>query len=83
MKEINKFDVKVNIIANGLETYMAFTINKILSFIDSMQFMNSNLDALVKKLTDNGFKYLSQEFPGDLLELVKHISVFLWIYGQL
>ena len=56
---------------------MAFTINKNLSFIDSMQFMNSSLDALVKKLTDNGFKYLSQEFPGDLLELVKHISVFL------
>ena len=83
MKEINKFDVKVNIIANGLETYMAFTINKNLSFTDSMQFMNSSLDALVKKLTDNGFKYLSQEFPGDLLELVKHISVFLWIYGQL
>ena len=50
---------------------MAFVINKILVFIDSMQFRNSGLDALVKNLLDNNFKYLSQEFSGDLLELVK------------
>ena len=28
MKEIDKFDVKVNVIPRGLEKYMAFTINK-------------------------------------------------------
>ena len=50
---------------------MAFTINKNLILIDSMQFMNSSLDALVKNLTDNSFKYLPQEFSGDSLELVK------------
>ena len=33
--------------------YIAFVINKSLVFIDSMQFMNSGLDALVKNLTDN------------------------------
>ena len=33
--------------------------------------MNSSLDALVKNLSDNDFKYLSQEFTGTLLELVK------------
>ena len=57
MQEIGKFDVKINVIPNGLEKYMAFTINKNLVFIDSMQFMNSSLDALVKNLSDNGFKY--------------------------
>ena len=31
---------------------MAFTINKKLVFIDSMQFMNSSLDSLVKNLSD-------------------------------
>ena len=36
---------------------MAFTINNNLVFIDSMQFMNSSLDALVKNLSDNDFKY--------------------------
>ena len=31
---------------------MAFTINKNLVFIDSMQFMNFSLDKLVKSLND-------------------------------
>ena len=50
---------------------MAFTINNNLVFIDSVQFMNSSLDALVKNLSDNDFKYLSQEFSGDLVKIVK------------
>ena len=59
---------------------MAFTINNNLVFIDSMQFMNSGLDALVKNLSDNDFKYLSQEFSGDLLELVKQRGVYSYEY---
>ena len=50
---------------------MAFTISKNLVFIDSMQFMNTSLNKLVENLKDNDFKYISQEFSGDLLELVK------------
>ena len=30
-----------------------------------MQFMNSGLDALVRDLTDNDLKYLSQEFDDE------------------
>ena len=71
-QEIGKFEVKVNVIPNVLEKYMAFTINNNLAFIDSMQFMNSSLNELVKNLSDNDFKNLSQEFSGDLLELEKH-----------
>ena len=37
-----------NVIPNGLEKYLTFTINKNVVFIDSMQFINSSLDALVK-----------------------------------
>ena len=48
MQEFDQFDVKVSVIPNGLEKYMAFTINKNLVFIDSMQFKNSSLDAIVK-----------------------------------
>ena len=58
---------------------MAFTINKNLFFIDSMQFMNSSLDALVKHLSDNlsnNFNHLSQEFSVSLLELVKEKGVY-------
>ena len=61
MKEIDKSDVKVSAIPNGLERYMAFTINKNLFFIDSMQFMNSSLDSLVKNLSDNDFEYLFED----------------------
>ena len=48
MQEIGKFDVKISVIPNGLEKYMAFTINKNLVFIDSMLFINSNLNALIE-----------------------------------
>ena len=71
MQEIDNFDVKISVIPSGLEKYMAFIINKNLVFIDSMQFMNSGLNKLVRNLIDNDFKYLSQEFSSALLELVK------------
>ena len=58
MKEIGKFDVDVSITPNGLEKNLAFKINNTLVFIDSMQFMNSSLNTLVKNLTINDFKYL-------------------------
>ena len=54
--ELNKFDVKIDVIPNGLEKYMTFFLNKNLVFIDSMQFKNSSLDKLVKNLSDNNFK---------------------------
>ena len=80
MKEISEFDVKVSVIPNGLGKYMAFTINKNLVFIDSMQFMNSSLDSLVKILSDNDFKNLSEEFSGEFLELVKQKGVYPYEY---
>ena len=41
-----------------------------------MQFMNSSLHSLVKNLSDNDFKYLSEEFSGEFLELVKQKGVY-------
>ena len=79
-QEIGKFDVKVNVIPNALEKYMAFTINNNLVFIDSMIFMNSSLNALFKNLSDNDFKNLSQECSGDLLELEKQKGVYSYEY---
>ena len=54
----HKFNLQINVIPNGLEKHMAFFLNKKLVFIDSMQFMNSTLDKLVKNLSDKDFKYL-------------------------
>ena len=69
--ELKNFDVKIDVIPNRLEKYMAFFLNKNLVFIDSMQFMNSSLDKLVKNLSDNDFKYLTEEFGSKNLELLK------------
>ena len=46
-----------------------------LVFIDSMQFMKSSLDLLVKNLSEN-FKYLSEECSGEYLRLVKEKGVY-------
>ena len=45
--ELNKFDVKIDVISNGLEKYIAFCLKKNLVFIDSMQFISSSLDKLI------------------------------------
>ena len=79
-KKLSKFNVKISVIPNGLEKCMAFMINKNLVFIDSMQFMKSRLDLLVKNLTSEGFKYLSEEFSDELLELVKEKGVYTYEY---
>ena len=47
--ELNKFDVRIDVIPNRLEKYMAFFLNKnFIIFIESMKFMNSSIEKLVK-----------------------------------
>ena len=60
--------LKVSVIPNGLEKCMAFTINRNLFFIDSMQFINSSPDELVKNFLEMNFKYLSKKFSGEQLK---------------
>ena len=78
--ELNKFDVKISVIPNGLEKYMAFFLGRNLVFIDSMQFMNSSLDKLVKNLSDEDFKYLVKEFGSENLELLKQKGAYPYEY---
>ena len=51
-------------------------MNKNLDFIDSMLFMNSSLDKLVKNLTDKDFVFLSEEFSDEQLKLVKEKGIY-------
>ena len=67
--KLNKFDVKINVIPDGLEKYMTFFLRKNLVFIDSIQFMNPGLDKLVKILSDEHIGYLVEEFSSKNLEL--------------
>ena len=66
MQELVRFNLKKNVIPNGLEKYMSFSINNKLNFIDSFQFLSSSLDGLVKNLNKDYFKYLSQEFDNNV-----------------
>ena len=50
MQELGKFNFKINVITNGLEKYISFTIINKLSFIENFQFLSSSLDSLVKNL---------------------------------
>ena len=67
MQEIGKFDVKIIVIPNGLKNTWHLQFIKIWFL-------------LIKNLSDNDIKHLSQEFSGNLLELVKQKSVHLYEY---
>ena len=58
MQELGKFDFKINVIPNGLEKYMSFSINNKLAFIINFHFLRSSLDSLVKNLGKDDFKYI-------------------------
>ena len=45
-----------------------------------MQFINSSVDSSVKNLSDNDFKYFSEEFSGDFLRLVREKEVYPYEY---
>ena len=75
MQEIGKFEVKVSIIPNGLEKY-----TWILQLINIWFLLTPCNLWILKNLLDNDFKYLSQEFSGDFLELVKQKGVYPYEY---
>ena len=78
--ESHLIDVKICVIPNRLEKYMAFTINKNLVFTDSMKFVNSRLDVLVKNSSDNDFNHLSQWFGDVVLNLLKQTGMYPFKY---
>ena len=80
MEELQKFNLKINVISNGLEQYMSFTINNKLSFIDSFQFTSPSLGSLVKNLSKEYFKYLNQEFDNKKDFILMSICMILKNY---
>ena len=49
-------------------------------FVDSFESLSSSWDCLVKNLRKNDFKYLSQQFDGEVLDLVKQRGFYLYEY---
>ena len=71
MQDLSKFNLKINVIPKGL----SFSVIEKLSFIDSFYFLSSSLGSL-SKLNKVGFKYLSQEFDNNLLDLQSFTRYF-------
>ena len=80
MQELGKFNLKINVIPNGSGKYMSSSINNKLNFIDGFQFLSSSLDSLVKNLSKGDFKYLSQEFDNNVLDLIKQKAFYPYEY---
>ena len=78
--ELSKSDVKIEVILKRLEKYMAFFLNKDSVFINSMQFLNSSLDPLVKNFCDDDFKYLTEEFGSENLGLLRQKAAYPYGY---
>ena len=62
---------------------MAFFWGKNLVFIDSMQYINSSLNKLVKNLSGEDFKYLVEEFGFENLELLKQKGAYPYEYMKI
>ena len=59
---------------------MKFTLDNNIVFINSMLFLNSPLDKLIKNLSNKDFKYLSEELSDLELELVKQKGAYPFKY---
>ena len=73
-------NLSINCIPNNMEKYMAFMLGKHLVFLDSFQFMASSLERLVDNLPGEAFKYTSQVFQNEKLELMKKKGVYPYDY---
>ena len=80
MQELSKFNLKISAIPNELKIYINFTISNKLNFIDSFQFLSLSLDSFVKNLNKDDFKYLSQEFNNNVLDLIKQKGFYPYEY---
>ena len=75
-----KKNLSVNLIPNNMEKYMTFMLGNHLTFIDSFQFMSSSLEKLVDNLPRESFKYTSQQFDEDKLDLMIKKGVYPYDY---
>ena len=79
-KKGEKCQMNINAIPNNMEKYMAFMLGNHLVSLDSFQFMSSSLDKLVNNLPKESFKYTSQVFDDEKLDLMIRKGVYPYDY---
>ena len=80
VNEVNKLDVKIDVIPKRLEKYMTFLSQKKIVFIDGIQLTNSSLEKLAQTSSDNAFKCLTKEFGSKNLEVLKQKDAYPYEY---
>ena len=58
-KELNNFNIDIEVIPKGIDKYMSITVIRHITFIDSLQFYNGSPDTLTLNLKDEDFKHLT------------------------
>ena len=73
--------IKINVIAQNIEKFMAFRVGRHLSFIDSFQFLGSSLERLANNLEDGDFIYTKKYYTDpEKFNLVKRKGVYPYEY---
>ena len=73
--------IKINVIAQNIEKFMAFRVGRHLSFIDSFQFLGSSLEKLANNLDDGDFIYTKNHYTDPVkFNLVKRKGVYPYEY---
>ena len=75
-KELNNFNVDIEVIPKGIDKYMSIIVNRHITFIDSLQFYNGSLDTLASNLNNEDFKHLTSEFGIDKSEILKRKDAY-------
>ena len=69
--------MKINVIPNNMEKYMAFLLGEQLVFLDGFQIMSLvSLDKLAGNLPKEAFKYTSEQFKNDKFDLLIKKGVY-------
>ena len=75
-KELNNFDVDIDVIPKDIDKYMSIIVNRHITFIDSLQFCDGSLTTLASNLNNEDFKHLTSEFDIDKLEILKRKDAY-------
>ena len=75
-KELNNFNVDIDVIPKGIDKPISIIVNSHITFIDSLQFYNGSPDTLATNLKDKGFKHLISEFGIDELEILERKDAY-------
>ena len=75
-KELNNFNVDIDVIPKGIDKYMSIIVNRHITFLDPLQFYNGSLDTLASNLNNKDFKHLTSEFGIDKLEILKRKDAY-------